>query len=454
MSSEHLRSLPGVDRVIAALSGLAPDPVVAATARLVIDDARRSILDGYPAPGLDEIVSRVRSALASGEGRGLRSVINATGVLIHTNLGRAPLGRAHLDAIDALGAGYSNLELDLGSGKRGHRYEHSRRALTTLTGAESALVVNNNAAAVLLALSALCAGKEVVISRGELVEIGGEFRIPDVMATSGARLVEVGTTNRTHIADYEKAITSETAAILKVHPSNYKVVGFTASVAPRELARLARGRGVPFIHDVGSGLVESPPGAPWAAHEPSVSVSLEEGADLVTFSGDKLFGGPQAGIIVGRADLIEKLQRHPLMRTLRVDKVTLAALEATADAYLRDAWGELPLWKMALADEDALRDRAERLVGAVSKEVTARWKVETSRVMSVAGGGSLPGSEIPSWGLTISGGDAEELQSALRAGDPPVIARVSDDRLIVDLRTVIEEQDEQLAGRLISAAGP
>ena len=452
--SGELRSLPGVDRVIAALTGLAPDPVLVAIARLVIDDARREILGGGAAPSLDEIVDRARTALGAGEGRGLRPVINATGVLLHTNLGRAPLGRTQLDAIERAGTGYSNLEFDLASGKRGTRYGHSRRALTTLTGAGSTLVVNNNAAAVLLVLSALCAGQEVVISRGELIEIGGEFRIPDVMAASGARLVEVGTTNRTNIADYEKAITPQTAAILKVHPSNYKVVGFTASVSPREIARLARGRGVAFIHDVGSGLVESPPGAPWAASEPSVSVALEEGADLVTFSGDKLFGGPQAGIIAGRADLIEKLERHPLMRTLRVDKMTLAALEATADAYLRNSWAELPLWAMALAPEDELHARAENVVAAVSQQTEPEWKIEASRVMSVAGGGSIPGSDIPSWGVTISGTDAEELQAKLRAGDPPVIARVSEDRLVIDLRTVMPEQDEQLVARLIDAKGP
>ena len=449
--SEELRSLPGVDTVIEALRGLAPDPVIAATARFVIDDARRLILAGERPPSAEEIVSQTRDALERGSGRGLVPVINATGVLIHTNLGRVPLGDAQIAAIGELGRGYSNLEFDLGEGKRGTRYEHNRRALKTLTGAESALVVNNNAAAVLLVLSALCSGREVIISRGELIEIGGEFRIPDVMAASGARLVEVGTTNRTHLEDYERAITPETAAILKVHPSNYRVVGFTSTVLARDIARVAGAGGIHFIHDVGSGLVEAPRDARWAASEPSIQVALEEGADLVTFSGDKLFGGPQAGIIVGRSDLIEKLERHPLMRALRVDKVTLAALEATTDAYLRNAWEELPLWKMAMAPEDGLQERAERIAGAVATHSGPDGKVEATRVLSVAGGGSVPGSQIPSWGIAIVGTNPASLQAKLRDGSPPVIARVVDDRVVLDMRTVDPAHDDLLIERLISA---
>jgi len=443
----ELRSLPGVDRVIAALSGVAPEPVIAGAARVVIDQVRREVLAGGAAPSFEVIVSSVRAEIEAGVG--LRPVVNATGVLIHTNLGRSPLGGAQLEAVQRVGSGYSNLEFDLGSGKRGSRYGHARRALTTLTGAESALVVNNNAAAVLLVLTALCGGREVVISRGELVEIGGEFRIPDVMAASGARLVEVGTTNRTHMADYERAISPETAAILKVHPSNYRVVGFTSAVPGRELAALARGKGVYFIHDVGSGLVEAPAGASWAAGEPSIRSALEDGADLVTFSGDKLFGGPQAGILVGRSELVAKLERHPLMRALRVDKVTLAALDATADAYLRGAWEDIPLWAMALADEDSLQARAEALAAALPEN----YKVEATRVMSVMGGGSTPGSQIPSWGVSVSGGalDAAALQARLRGFDPPVVARVTDDRLIVDLRSVLVTQDEYLRAGLLSA---
>lgn len=440
--SEELRSLPGVDRVLEALRGVAPDPVISSAARVVIEKARRAILDGGAAATLEDILSSVRDAVTRGPGRGLEPVINATGVLIHTNLGRAPLGDAQMDAIQQVGRGYSNLELDLATGKRGHRYEHSRRALATLTGAGSALVVNNNAAAVLLSLSALCGGREVIISRGELIEIGGEFRIPEVMAISGARLVEVGTTNRTHLSDYEKAITPETGAILKVHPSNYQVVGFTSSVPPGELALLAQEKGVSFIHDLGSGLVDVPPRAPWAASEPSIRGALEEGADLVTFSGDKLFGGPQAGIVAGRSDLIEKLQRDPLMRALRVDKVTLAALEATTDAYLRNAWDELPLWAMALAPEAELQERAERIAAAVAPAFEPEGKVEATRVMSVAGGGSVPGSQIPSWGIAIADLDANALQGKLRDGRPPVVARVADDRVILDMRTIDPAHDD------------
>jgi L-seryl-tRNA(Ser) seleniumtransferase len=431
-----------VDHVLDELRGLAPDPVISSAARTVIDHARQVILAGYPAPGYEDILSSVRELVARGTGRGLEPVINATGVLIHTNLGRAPLGDVQMDAIQKVGRGYSNLEFDLAIGKRGHRYEHSRRALATLTGAESALVVNNNAAAVLLTLSALCEGREVIISRGELIEIGGEFRIPEVMAISGARLVEVGTTNRTHLSDYERAITPDTGAILKVHPSNYQVVGFTSSVPPREIARLAQAKDVCFIHDLGSGLVDVPPSAPWAASEPSIKGALEEGADLVTFSGDKLFGGPQAGIVAGRRDLIQKLQRDPLMRALRVDKVTLAALEATADAYLRNAWDELPLWAMALAPEADLHERAERIAGAVASTFEPEGKVEATRVMSVAGGGSVPGSQIPSWGIAISGLDANALQSKLREGTPPLIARVADDRVVLDMRTIDPAHDD------------
>ena len=432
--------------MIAALSGVAPEPVLAGAARVVIESARRAVLAGDPAPSFESIVSSAREVVESG--RGLRPVVNATGVLIHTNLGRSPLGTSQLDAVARVGSGYSNLEFDLAQGQRGSRYGHARRALTTLTGAESALIVNNNAAAVLLVLTALCGGREVVISRGELVEIGGEFRIPDVMAASGARLVEVGTTNRTHVGDYSRAIGPETAAILKVHPSNYRVVGFTSAVGGRELASVARASDVLFIHDVGSGLVEAPASASWAADEPSIRSALDDGADLVTFSGDKLFGGPQAGVIVGRADLVAVLEKHPLMRALRVDKVTLASLEATADAYLRGAWEEIPLWAMALADEAELEARASALARALPET----YKIEATRVMSVMGGGSTPGSEIPSWGIAVSEGPvgAEELQRRLRSFDPPVIARVTDERLIVDLRTVLVDQDEEVRAALLS----
>jgi L-seryl-tRNA(Ser) seleniumtransferase len=325
--------------------------------------------------------------------------------------------------------------------------------LTSLTGAEAALVVNNNAAAVLLVLATLCKDKEVIVSRGELIEIGGEFRLPDVMAASGARLVEVGTTNRTHLADYEKAITPNTAAIMKVHPSNYQVVGFTASVRAQELARLAVGRGVCFIHDVGSGLIEPRDQRGFVESEPSVNVAIEDGADLVTFSGDKLLGGPQAGLIVGRARLVDRLAHHPLLRALRVDKVTLAALESTLSTYLTGAVTDLPLWKMALAPLEELEQRARELARRISAETDTGVKVEAVATNAVAGGGSLPGVDLSSWGVAIAhpARTTASVERSLRHGAMAVVSRIEEDILILDLRTVMPEQDENLANLVVSA---
>ena len=326
--------------------------------------------------------------------------------------------------------------------------------IASVTGAESALVVNNNAAAVLVVLAALCSGREVIVSRGELIEIGGEFRVPEVMAASGARLVEVGTTNRTHIADYERAISYETAAILKVHPSNYRLVGFTAAVEAHDLARLAKGRKVAFLHDLGSGLVRAPAGAPWAATEPVVSAAVGEGADVVTFSGDKLLGGPQAGVIAGRRALINKIAKHPLMRAVRVDKMTLAALEATMAMYLEGGADELPLWQMATFPLDALEARARRLAAQVPEHGGLVAEAVPSR--SVTGGGSLPGTEIDSWAIALSatGRSADELARSLRRATPPVIARIEDDRLLLDLRTVPPTQDEAVRTILQELTNP
>lgn len=450
--NERLRGLPGVDRVIDALRGIADDAVIGGAARTVLHDLRAAVLAGDDVPSFDAIVDRVRAAVGSRIAPGLRSVINATGVLIHTNLGRAPLGRRQLDAIAEIAAGYSNLEYDLEEGGRGSRYQHARRSIATLTGAESALVVNNNAAAVLVALAALCRDKEVVISRGELIEIGGEFRIPEVMAISGARLVEVGTTNRTHLDDYEKAITPETAAILKVHPSNYQVVGFTSSVASRDLVELARSRSLRFIHDVGSGLVDGLAGTDWVTGEPVVRSAIEEGADIVAFSGDKLFGGPQAGIIVGRMDAIATIERHPLLRALRVDKMTLAALEATVSAHLAGAIDDIPLWSLALYPDEGLQERAQRMAMSLGTQLGDLVKVEATPLMSVPGGGSLPGATIPSWGILIFGSvGPSDLHERLRRGVPPVVGRIADDRLILDLRTVFPEQDQVIERAVLRA---
>ena len=446
--NSRLRNLPKVDHVAAELSG--SHPIAVAAARRAIDAARARVQAGEESPSFEEVLGAARRLLEREERALLRRVINATGVLVHTNLGRVPLGDEQLAAVAEIASGYSNLEFDLNEGKRGSRYEHASALIGAVTGSEAALVVNNNAAAVLLTLAALCEGREVIISRGELIEIGGEFRIPDVMSVSGARLVEVGTTNRTHLADYERAITPDTAAILKVHPSNYRVIGFTKSVPARDVARLARGRGVCFIHDLGSGLVHGLDGS--FAGEPAADIALDEGADLVTFSGDKLLGGPQAGVIAGRADLIEKIARHPLLRALRVDKMTLAALEATLRLYLEGRVDEIPFWAMASAPAEELERRARELTAAVTERASG-VKVEAVPLAAVTGGGSLPGTEFGSWGLRVAHdtrrvGDVEQ---ALRHGTTPVIARIEDDHLLLDLRTVSPADDAALVAALTTA---
>ncbi len=440
-----LRSLPSVDRVLRGLGAAADHRGARPAARRAVDLARQSIRDGRPAPSFEQIVDATKEILEQRIGTRLRPVINATGVLIHTNLGRSPLGRRQLDAVVEIAGSYSNLEYDVEKGGRSSRYDHAAKLLTALTGAEAALVTNNNAAAVLVTLVALCAEKDVLISRGELVEIGGEFRIPDVMALSGSRLVEVGTTNRTRLADYRSQLTDATAAILKVHPSNYRVVGFTASVPGTELAELARSRDIPFIHDLGSGFISAPTGASWAQEEPLVDVALSDGADVVTFSGDKLLGGPQAGIILGRAALVGKIARHPLLRAVRVDKMTLAALEETLRAHMEARPTDLPLWSMALAATEELEVRAKHLAEALSAAVKG-LKAEAQPVSSVTGGGSLPGEELPSWAIALDHGErsAAELGRALRHAKVPVIGRIADDRLLLDLRSVPPLQDPQL----------
>lgn len=456
--NEALRALPKVDAVAgalsadpeSALSAGPPHAVAVAAARRAIDEARALIRAGAEAPSFEAVVAAARSLLDVGDRSTLQPVINATGVLVHTNLGRVPLGDEQLNAVRRIATGYSNLEFDLNAGRRGSRYEHAQALVNTLVGSEAALVVNNNAAAVLLTLSALCSGKEVIISRGELIEIGGEFRIPDVMKASGARLVEVGTTNRTHLADYEKAITQDTAAILKVHPSNYRVVGFSKSVSARDVARLARGRGICFLHDLGSGLLEGDHNT--FVQEPAADVALEQGADLITFSGDKLLGGPQAGIIAGRAELISILAKHPMLRALRVDKMTLAALEATLRMYLEGRAGQIPFWTMAGAPAEGLQRRAEA-IGAQIRSGEPRAKIEAVALAAVTGGGSLPDTEFGSWGLEISPTEtsAAEIERRLRYGEVPVIARIEADRVLLDLRTVAPEDDEHLAALLRAA---
>ena len=447
--ASELRNLPQVDRLSGALPRSVPASLRVAAARWAIGAATESILSGETAPSFDQLVASAAGRLDAQGRRRLRPLVNATGVLLHTNLGRAPLADVALDAVQEVASGYSNLEFDLVTGKRGSRYEHSAEMLASLTGAESALVVNNNAAAVLLALSGLSRGREAIISRGELIEIGGEFRIPEIMAESGAVMREVGTTNRTHLKDYVNAITQETGVILKVHPSNYEVTGFTKSVSGRELAELARSRGIGLIHDVGSGLLSRhlPGGVPaWLSKEPSVLEAVEDGADIVTFSGDKLVGGPQAGIIVGRSEALARLRKSPLLRAFRTDKTTLAALDATLMAYLSGEVTRIPFWRMALASAEDIGVRAKALAAGLPESGA---RVEVVNGFSTTGGGSAPTSRIPTALLRIEPeGGAQSLANALLANDPHVVARIEDGGLVLDLRTVDPSDDQVVAAAL------
>jgi L-seryl-tRNA(Ser) seleniumtransferase len=452
-----LRALPAVDQLlrqaaVRARAEAAPHTALVRAARAVLARARDEIRAGAPPPDAATLGRRVVEELEIERRPTLRAVINATGVIVNTNLGRAPLSAAALTAIERVARGYSNLEYDLEAGARGARHSHVRELLRAVTGAEAALVVNNNAAAILIALSALAAGREVIVSRGELVEIGGGFRVPDVMRQGGARLVEVGTTNRTRLADYATAIGPETGALLAVHPSNFRIVGFTEAPDRAALAALAHTHNLPFVEDLGSGCLL--PTEQWGlAHEPTPMESLAAGADVVCFSGDKLLGGPQAGIIVGRAEPLERLARHPLLRAMRVDKLTLAALEATLRHYhdgtaLRD----VPIWRMIAAPLDELRARAERWARSLSD---AGAPVCTVAGESTIGGGSLPGETLPTVLCAIeqAPGEAEiaGLAARLRQGTPPVVARVARAQLLLDPRTVLPDQDDALLGAVRAA---
>ena len=438
------RALPSVDAVLRAAhpSAVERDRFTRA-ARDVLARARAARASGDAAT----FAAETRAALAERERLTLRSVINATGVVLQTNLGRAPLSPRALAAI-AAAAGAVSVEYDLVAGKRGERHGHAARLLTDLASAEDAVVVNNNAAAVLLALAALASRKEVIVARGELVEIGGGFRIPDVLRRSGAKLVEVGTTNRTYARDYAGAINERTGAILRVHASNFKITGFVARAEGRELAALAREHNIAFIHDLGSGtlLDTSRFGL---GKELSVSEAVREGADVVTFSGDKLLGGPQAGIAVGRAERIAALRAHPLMRALRPDKLTIAALLATLETY-RDgaAETELPVWRMIAAPPRALAARARSLAAELD---AAGIPSEVIEVRSTVGGGSLPEETQPSFAVAIVGASPTRVATALRSADPPVIARIVDERVALDLRSVLPEDDEVLARAVAGA---
>jgi L-seryl-tRNA(Ser) seleniumtransferase len=415
----RLRDLPSVDE----LARTSDDPLAVEAARTVLARAREQIRAGA-APG--DLGRQLVAELEDARAPRLRRVLNATGVIVHTNLGRAPLAEAALAHVTSAARGYSNLEYDLDAGARGSRQAHVGELLRSLTGAEAALVVNNNAAAVLLALAALAEGREVIVSRGELIEIGDGFRIPEVLARSGARLCEVGTTNRTRASDYEQAIGPETAVLLRVHQSNFRVVGFTELPAVEELSRVARSHELVLVDDLGSGALLD------LGDEPTARASLAAGADLVCFSGDKLLGGPQAGIVVGRADLVEQLRRHPLQRALRADKLTLAALEGTLRLALETP-DEVPVLRMLREPADSVRSRAERLAALVGGEV--------EETVARAGGGALPLAELPSFACAVE----EELGGKLRTGEPPVVGIVRDGRLLLDCRTLTDDEADEVA---------
>ncbi|ADU51257.1 L-seryl-tRNA(Sec) selenium transferase [Thermaerobacter marianensis DSM 12885] len=455
-AAQRLRSLPAVHRLLAhpAVQQEAARPVAAAwateAARQVLDEERRRRLEGGEPRTPEQLALATAARLRALARPSLRRVINATGVVLHTNLGRAPLAAEAVAAVADVAGAYSTLEYDPATGGRGSRLDHVRHLLRRVTGAEDALVVNNNAAAVFLVLAVLAAGREVIVSRGQLVEIGGSFRIPEILAASGARLVEVGTTNKTRLSDYEAAIGPETALLLRVHTSNYRIVGFTASVPLEDLVALGRRHGLPVVDDVGSGLLVPPAGdgARGLAAEPSVRGSLAAGADLVTFSGDKLLGGPQAGIVAGRADLVARLRRHPLMRALRCDKLVLAALEATLRLYLdpAGAFRRVPVLAMLSRSGDELARAARRLAARLRRALGDRARVVLAPGHSQAGGGSLP--EVP-WpttlvGLEVPGIPVSALAAALRAGEPPVVARIQDDLLWFDPRTLLPGDDRLL----------
>jgi L-seryl-tRNA(Ser) seleniumtransferase len=457
------RRIPSVDRLLGsdAFAGLlagTPRDLVVARLQEEVATLRHALSHGHdPVPDRLEdaawYAERVAASIRRLSEGSLWPVLNATGVVIHTNLGRAPLAAAAVQAMQQAAGGYSTLEYDLGRGSRGSRYVHCRDLLVHLTGAEDALVVNNNAAALVLVLNTVARDMETVISRGELVEIGGAFRVPEIMARSGSRLCEVGATNRTHVDDYRRAISPRTGAILKVHPSNFTIEGYTAEASVAELAPVAREADVPLVHDVGSGLLLDPDqlGLP---PEPTPRASLLDGADLVTLSGDKLLGGPQAGIILGSARLLERVRRNPLCRAVRVDKITLAALAATLRLYLdpQRALREIPVLRMLRTPLSELESRAARL----ARELVAAGvpaSIEPGR--SAVGGGAAPGAALPTVLVVVepSGVAVHELERRLRDGRPPVVARIVEERLLLDLRTVPADGEADLLRSLVRAAG-
>ncbi len=465
-SRADLRRLPKIDALlrlpaVEALSEAHGRERVAVLLREMVEELRSEIVAGHASGDrvgrwTEEVGEILRRRLESELRSLLVPVLNATGVLVHTNLGRSPLSPAAIERMVSVAGGYSTLEYDLEKGRRGSRSVHARRLLGRIFPGADCHVVNNNAAAVLLALNTLAEGKEVVVSRGELVEIGGSFRIPDVMRKGQAVLREVGTTNRTRISDYEEAIGPSTGLLLKVHTSNYRIVGFTTQVALAELAALGKRRALPVMVDEGSGSLTDLAGK-GMDEEPSVQRLLADGADIVTFSGDKLLGGPQAGILVGRPDLIERIRKNPLSRALRAGKITFAALEATLAAHLAGrAAKELPVLRMLEETAESVERRARRCAGAVEDRTGGAVRAEVVPGASLVGGGAAPTARIPTSLLVVRSGDRSpgDLEDALRRGDPPVIARIESDRLVLDLRTVPEDREEALVRAIAALREP
>ena len=459
-NNELLKYLPSVDEVLKSTEGRGwaerhPRRFVVDGIRQALDDRRRLILDGKlkgdPVEGLS---SDMEARIISLSSLSLRGLINATGIVMHTNLGRSPMSERALENISAVARGYSNLEYDLIKGKRGKRYSHIKRMLCSVTGAEDGMAVNNNAGAVLLCLSALARGREVIVSRGELVEIGGSFRIPDVMAQSGAKMVEVGATNKTHLRDYERAITGETALLLKVHQSNFRMEGFAQDVSIEALSELGKKHRIPVMFDLGSGsLVDL---RPLGIHdEPTVQEVVRAGPDIVTFSGDKLLGGPQAGLIVGSSSHMEAIAAHPLTRALRIDKLTLAALEATLMDYadIDTAVERIPALKMLLADIDDIKKRSANLARTIGR-FTKALKAKVQPDFTFSGGGALPAKRLETSVVAVRSRtlSPNQLEERLRRGEPPVIGRIKEDALVLDCRTIMDGEVPAIARALKAAS--
>lgn len=455
---ELLKQIPKIDEVLkdqrlSVFFESVPRETVVDSVREETEELRKRILEGETLPSeQDGMVDRIAARITSRNQKSLRPLINATGTILHTNLGRAKLSEEACRSVTEVSASYSTLEYDLREGARGSRHDHIEKLLKKLLGTEAAMAVNNNASAVFLCLSALAVNKEVIVSRGELVEIGGSFRIPEIMEQSGARLVEAGTTNKTRIDDYRKALTEETGALLKVHTSNYKIIGFTSGASLAELAELGQETGIPVIYDLGSGLMVDL--QQYGIDEPTVPASLRTGIDLILFSGDKLLGGPQAGIIAGKKEYIERMKKHPLARVLRLDKMTLAALEATFREYLdpEKAKKAVPVLSMITAEPEEMRRRAERLAARI-KQKTRNLSIGVVEAESQIGGGSAPGLYLPDYAVAVEGKETSlyRIEKELRKYKTPVIVRTKNDQILINMRTVSDEELETIADALAFA---